>query len=83
MYMFFWLKTIIQSSTPPFHSAYTQNLSITLHDSWQTLRAKMENQQRVTVILKQEDGTALHIRKATRAEPLQKERGVVPLNRPD
>jgi len=44
-----------------------------IHDSWQTLRAKMENQQRVTVTLTQEDGTPLHIRKATRAEPLQKE----------
>jgi len=33
----------------------------------------MENQQRVTVILKQEDGTTFHIRKAIRAEPLQKE----------
>ena len=44
-----------------------------IHDSWQTLRARMENQQRVTVILKQEDGAVIHIRKATRAEPLQKE----------
>ncbi len=44
-----------------------------IHDSWQTVRAKMENQQRVTVVLKQEDGSTLHLRKATRAEPLQKE----------
>ena len=44
-----------------------------IHDSWQTLRAKMENQQRVTVSLKREDGSMLHIRKSTRAEPLQKE----------
>lgn len=44
-----------------------------IHDSWQSLRAKMENQQRVTVVLKREDGATLHIRKATRAEPLQKE----------
>jgi transposase len=42
-------------------------------DSWQTIRRKMENQQRITVSLKQEDGVTLHIRKATRAEPLQKE----------
>lgn len=43
-----------------------------IHDSWQTLRRKMENQQRVTVSLRREDGRALHVRKATRAEPHQK-----------
>lgn len=59
-----------------YHMVQTLRVSLKergIHDSWQTLRAKMENQQRVTVILKQEDGSALHIRKATRAEPLQKE----------
>ena len=44
-----------------------------IHDSWQTVRHKMENQQRVTVVLKREDGQTLHLRKATRAEPQQKE----------
>ena len=44
-----------------------------IHDSWQSLRARMENQQRVTVVLKAEDGTRIHIRKSTRAEPRQKE----------
>ena len=44
-----------------------------IHDSWQTLRAKMENQQRVTVILKREDGKTIHLRQNTRAEPHQKE----------
>jgi len=44
-----------------------------IDDSWQTLRSKMENQQRVTIVLKKEDGSTLHIRKATRAEPFQKE----------
>jgi len=44
-----------------------------IHDSWQTIRHKMENQQRVTVILKREDGKTIHLRKATRAEPYQKE----------
>ncbi len=43
-----------------------------IHDSWQTLRRKLENQQRVTVCLQRQDGKALHIRKATRAEPHQK-----------
>ena len=44
-----------------------------IHDSWQTLRTKMENQQRITVILRREDGKTIHLRKATRAEPHQKE----------
>ncbi len=44
-----------------------------IHDSWQTLRAKMENQQRVTVVLKRDDGVTVHVRKASRAEPQQKE----------
>lgn len=43
-----------------------------IHDSWQTLRAKMENQQRVTVVLQREDGKTIHLRKTTRAEPHQK-----------
>ena len=44
-----------------------------IHDSWQTIRNKMENQQRVTVVLKREDGKTIHLRKATKAEPRQKE----------
>lgn len=43
-----------------------------IHDSWQTLRQKMENQQRVTISLQDENGKTIHIRKATRAEPHQK-----------
>ncbi len=42
-----------------------------IHDSWQTLRAKMENQQRVTVVMKRADGKTIHLRKASRAEPHQ------------
>ena len=42
-----------------------------INDSWQTIRRKMENQQRVTVILRREDGKTIHLRKATKAEPLQ------------
>lgn len=41
------------------------------HDSWQTIRRTMENQQRITVILKREDGKTIHLRKATKAEPQQ------------
>ncbi|WP_456379065.1 IS1634 family transposase [Thiolapillus sp.] len=43
-----------------------------IHDSWQTLRQKMENQQRITVSLRRADGRTIHVRKATRAEPHQK-----------
>ena len=41
------------------------------HDSWQTIRRKMENQQRMTVILQREDGKTIHLRKATKADPQQ------------
>jgi len=49
-----------------YHLVHTLRVQLKeqgIHDSWQTLRAKMENQQRVTVILKQEDGTTFHIEK--------------------
>ncbi len=39
-----------------------------IHDSWQTIRAKMENQQRITVVMKRADGKTIHLRKATHAE---------------
>jgi transposase len=54
------------------HTIRTQLKSQGIHDSWQTLRRKMENQQRITVSLQREDGKTVHIRKATRAEPHQK-----------
>jgi transposase len=41
------------------------------HDSWQTIRRKVENQQRITVTLQREDGKTIHLRKATKAEPQQ------------
>jgi len=31
----------------------------------------MENQQRITVILRRDDGRTIHLRKATNAEPRQ------------
>ena len=49
----------------------TQLKAQDIHDSWQTLRARMENQQRVTVVMKRADGKTIHLRKATRAEPHQ------------
>ena len=44
-----------------------------IQDSWQTLRKKMENQQRVTATFNCEGGDTLHLRKATQAEPEQVE----------
>jgi transposase len=58
-----------------YHLVHTIRIQLKakgIHDSWETLRRKLENQQRITVSLKREDGKTLHIRKATRAEPHQK-----------
>lgn len=44
-----------------------------IHDSWESIRRAMENQQRITISLKRKDGKAIHIRKTTQAEPHQKE----------
>ena len=55
------------------HTLRCQLKSKGIHDSWQTIRGKMENQQRVTVTLQCEGGGVVHVRKATRPEPLQKE----------
>jgi transposase len=54
------------------HTIRTQLKRHQIHDSWETLRRKLENQQRITISLQREDGKTLHIRKATRAEPHQK-----------
>jgi transposase len=42
------------------------------HDSWRRVREIMNNQHRITVTFRRKDGRALHVRKATRAEPGQK-----------
>ncbi|MCP4009641.1 MAG: IS1634 family transposase [Proteobacteria bacterium] len=55
------------------HTLRTQLKSKGIHDSWKTLRSKMQNQQRVTVTLHCEDGQVVHLRKSTRAEPAQKQ----------
>lgn len=46
-------------------------ITLLAYHAVQTLRAKMENQQRVTVVMKRADGKTIHLRKATRAEPHQ------------
>jgi transposase len=42
-----------------------------LHARWHTLRNLLNGQQRVTATFRRADGLALHVRKATRAEPEQ------------
>jgi transposase len=42
-----------------------------LNSSWRTLREIMSTQCRVTASFRRADGKALHVRKATRAEPEQ------------
>lgn len=42
-----------------------------IRDSWQTLRSTMSNQQRMTIVLPCEDGSTVHLRKTSRAEPGQ------------
>ncbi|MCF6354982.1 MAG: hypothetical protein L3J26_07735 [Candidatus Polarisedimenticolaceae bacterium] len=54
------------------HLIRTQLKAQGIHDSWETIRQKLENQQRITVSLSCEAGKRLHIHKATRAEPHQK-----------
>ena len=39
------------------------------HSSWATLRSILGGQQRVTCTFRRDDGSTLHVRKATRAEP--------------
>ena len=54
------------------HTSRTQLKSQGIHDSWETIRRTLENQQRITVSLKRGDGKTVHVRKTTRAEPHQK-----------
>ena len=42
------------------------------HSSWQTLRNILGGQQRVTCSFRRDDGSTLHVRKATQAEPDQR-----------
>ena len=42
------------------------------HSSWHTLRRILGGQQRVTCTFRRADGSTLHVRKATRAEPDQR-----------
>lgn len=55
-----------------YHFVHTLRLQLKdsgIDDSWQTLRETLAVQQRVTATLLRRDGRAVHVRKATRAEP--------------
>jgi hypothetical protein len=43
-----------------------------INDAWETIRNTMSIQVRITTTLKQSDGRAVHVRKASRPEPHQK-----------
>ena len=53
------------------HTIRVQLKAQGIHLSWDGLRAQLEGQDRITVVLKREDGKRYHIRKATRPEPRQ------------
>lgn len=44
-----------------------------VHDSWVSLRETLNGQMRVTATFRRPDGRALHVRKATQAEPSQQQ----------
>ena len=55
-----------------YHFVHTLRLQLKasgIDDSWQTLRETMAVQQRVSATLLRRDSRAVHVRKATRAEP--------------
>lgn len=54
------------------HTLRTQLKGQGIHDSWETIRRTMENQQRVTATFQTQEGRAVHLRSTTRAEPAQK-----------
>src|SRR5665647_2810487 len=55
-----------------YHFVHTLRLQLKtqgLDDAWDTLREKLAGQHRITTTLQRRDGRAVHVRKATRAEP--------------
>ncbi len=55
-----------------YHFVHTLRLQLKakgINDSWSTLRQTMSIQRRVTVTMQRRDGRAVHVRKATRAQP--------------
>lgn len=58
-----------------YHFVHTLRLQLKaegVDDAWDTLRATLAGQHRITTTLQRRDGRAVHVRKATRPEPRQK-----------
>ena len=53
------------------HSIRFQLKAHDIHLSWESLRCQLDGQDRVTAVIRREDGKIYHIRKATQAEPRQ------------
>jgi len=56
-----------------YHFVQTLRLQLKardINDSWESLRETLATQQRVTATLQRRDGRAVHVRKASRPEPL-------------
>ena len=57
-----------------YHLVHTLRVQLKaqgIHLSWESLRRELAGQERVTVVLRREDGKIYHIRKSTRPEPRQ------------
>ena len=53
------------------HTLRTRLKAAGIDDSWETLRNALSGQVRITATLQRRDGRAIHVRKASRAEPCQ------------
>ena len=63
--------TVVAYQLVPLIRRRLKESGIDVNGSWQTLREIMSTQCRVTASFRRADGKALHVRKATRAEPEQ------------
>ena len=57
-----------------YHLVHTLRFQLKAHGidlSWEGLRRQLDGQDRITVVLRRDDGKLYHIRKATRPEPRQ------------
>jgi transposase len=53
------------------HTLRTGLKAAGIDDSWETLRSALSGQVRITTTMQRRDGRAIHVRKASRAEPCQ------------
>jgi len=67
----FWGFTVLAYQLVQLVRRRLQESGIVVNGSWRTLRDIMSTQSRVTASFRRADGKALHVRKATQAEPEQ------------